>query len=67
MFTGTNISTPVLNYVNKYYAVKEVVCGSGDIAPPFLISALDEGEWSASRPSRFTPVEVTLGTHWVRS
>jgi hypothetical protein len=28
---------------------------SGGIAPPFLISALDGGEWSASRPCRFTP------------
>jgi hypothetical protein len=34
--------------------------GSGGIAPPFLTSALDGGEWSASRPCRFTP-----GTHWI--
>jgi hypothetical protein len=27
----------------------------------FLTSALVAGEWSASRPGRFTP-----GTHWVR-
>jgi hypothetical protein len=26
-----------------------------DIAPPSLTSALDEGEWSALRPGRFTP------------
>jgi len=26
----------------------------------FLTSALDGGEWSASRASRFTP-----GTHWI--
>jgi hypothetical protein len=33
--------------------------GSGDIAPPFLTSALDEGDWSASRP--FTlPVNLQL-------
>jgi hypothetical protein len=25
------------------------------IAPPSLISALDGGEWSTSRPGRFTP------------
>jgi hypothetical protein len=31
--------------------------GSGDIAPPFLTSALDGGEWSSSRPCRFTPRE----------
>jgi hypothetical protein len=38
--------------------------GGGCIAPPFLTSALDEGEWSASRPCRFTPLErlpVSLG------
>jgi hypothetical protein len=30
----------------------------------FSTSALDEGEWSASRPGRaFTPVESTPGTH----
>jgi hypothetical protein len=28
---------------------------SGGIAPLFLTSALDTGEWSASRPSHFTP------------
>jgi hypothetical protein len=28
-------------------------------------SALDEGEWSASRPDRFTPRETALGTHWI--
>jgi hypothetical protein len=28
--------------------------GSGGIAPPFLTSALDEGEWSAVCPGRFT-------------
>jgi hypothetical protein len=31
----------------------------------FLTSALAEGEWSASRPGRFTPGEWTLGTHWI--
>jgi hypothetical protein len=29
--------------------------GTGGIAPSFLTSALDGGEWSASRPSPFTP------------
>jgi hypothetical protein len=27
------------------------------MAPPFLISALDRGMWSASRPCRFNPGE----------
>jgi hypothetical protein len=30
-----------------------------------LTSALDEGEWSASRPGRFTPRESATGTHWI--
>jgi hypothetical protein len=31
---------------------------NGGIAPPFLTSALDEGEWSASRPDK-----TAAGTH----
>jgi hypothetical protein len=31
----------------------------------FLTSALVGGEWSALRPSRFTPGERTFGTHWI--
>jgi hypothetical protein len=42
-----------------HYAV-ETYGGCGDIASPFLTSALDGGERSASRPGRFTP-----GTHCV--
>jgi hypothetical protein len=30
-----------------------------------LISALDGGEWLASRPGRFTPREKAPGTHWI--
>jgi hypothetical protein len=30
-----------------------------------LSSALDGGEWSASRPGRFTPSERAPGTHWI--
>jgi hypothetical protein len=29
--------------------------GSGGAVPPFLTSALDGGEWSASCPGHFTP------------
>jgi hypothetical protein len=32
-----------------------------------LTSALHGGEWSASRPGRFTPRERAPGTHWIRS
>jgi hypothetical protein len=31
----------------------------------FLISALDGGEWSASRSGRFTPRERAPGTDWI--
>lgn len=31
----------------------------------FWISALNVGEWQASRPGRFTPDEGTPGAHWV--
>jgi hypothetical protein len=31
----------------------------------FLTSVLDGGEWSASRPSRFTPRERVPGNHWI--
>jgi len=31
----------------------------------FLTSALDGGEWSASRPGRFTHRERVLDTHWI--
>jgi hypothetical protein len=30
-----------------------------------LTSALDAGEWSASRSGRFTPRETASGTHWI--
>jgi len=30
----------------------------------FLNFALDGGEWSASRPGRFTPEEKAPGTRW---
>jgi hypothetical protein len=30
-----------------------------------VISALDRGEWSASRPGRFTPGERVPDTYWI--
>jgi hypothetical protein len=30
-----------------------------------LTSALDGGQWSASRPGRFTPGERVAGAHWI--
>jgi hypothetical protein len=38
---------------------------NGSIAPPFLTSALGAGEWSLSRPFRFTPGESVPGTHLI--
>jgi hypothetical protein len=32
----------------------------------FLTSALVGGEWSASGPCRFTPLESGPGTRWIR-
>jgi hypothetical protein len=32
-----------------------------------LTTALDGGEWSASRPSRFTPRKITPDTHWLEA
>jgi hypothetical protein len=32
-----------------------------------LTPALDGGEWSASRPGRFTPKERAPDTHWIGS
>jgi hypothetical protein len=33
----------------------------------FLTSAVDGGEWSASRPGRFIPRERAPGTQWIGS
>jgi hypothetical protein len=39
--------------------------GSGGIAPLFLASALDVGDWSASCHSHFTHRERAAGTHCI--
>jgi hypothetical protein len=41
----------------------EDVLGNGSIAPPFLNSALDGGEWS--RPGSFNPGERAPGNRWI--
>jgi hypothetical protein len=42
------------------------VCGGVDVEIHiFLTLALVGGEWSASRPCRFTPGESALGIHWI--
>jgi hypothetical protein len=37
--------------------------GSRSVAPQFLTSVLDGGEWSVSRPLRFVPKVTAPGTH----
>jgi hypothetical protein len=39
--------------------------GSGHIAPRIFTSILDGGEWSASRPGRFTPKKKAPGIHCI--
>jgi hypothetical protein len=48
--------TPVFNYALYH----EDIWGSGDIAPPFFIPAVDGGELKASCPCRFTPAEIAF-------
>jgi hypothetical protein len=55
----------VLPGLNSLSTCHEDIWGSGGIAPPFLTSALDGGEWSTSHPCCFTPGETALGTHCV--
>jgi hypothetical protein len=41
--------------------------GGGDIKTHLsYVSTLVGGEWSASRPCRFTLGEELTGTHWIR-
>jgi hypothetical protein len=51
-------------FLTKHEAMK-AYWGSGSIAPHILTTALDGGEWSASRPGRFTPREEDPVTHWI--
>jgi hypothetical protein len=39
---------------------------SGNIALPFLTSALDGGQWSSPHPNLSTPREWALGAHCIR-
>jgi hypothetical protein len=65
------LSLSIINYASCHEAVRK----NGDIAPPFLTSALDGGELSALYPCCFTPEEtapitrrtpVLLWTLWRR-
>jgi hypothetical protein len=48
-----NLSLFLINQAPRHEDVWE----SGGTAQPLLNSVLDRGEWSASRPCRFTPKE----------
>jgi hypothetical protein len=52
--------------LTKRYAMKTYwgTEGTAPVIQSFLTSALDGGEWSASRPARFTPGLRTPATHW---
>jgi hypothetical protein len=51
-------------YLIKWAPPHEDVWRREGIAPPVLISVLDDCEWSESHPGRFTPGERVPGTHW---
>jgi hypothetical protein len=57
----------VCMYVITNSAVEEYGGGGGclAIAPLFMASEPDEGEWPFSRPCRFTPVQSAHGTHLI--
>jgi hypothetical protein len=50
----------------RNYAARQGRRGSGGIAPPFLIPAVDGGEWSASPNCRFTPVPIGWEAGWTQ-
>jgi hypothetical protein len=56
---GKGKVVPVFNYAMKAYGGVDVKIHI------FLTSALVGGEWSASRPGRFTPGERAPGTHCI--
>jgi hypothetical protein len=51
-------------FLTKHHAMK-AYWGVEDSSTYYLTSALDGGDWSASRPGRFTPRERAPGTHWI--
>jgi hypothetical protein len=59
---GKFVSVLFLNWAQRH----EVVLGEWRYSSTHsLTSTLDGGEWSASRPGRFTPTERVTVTHWV--
>jgi hypothetical protein len=58
-----NLSLGVINWAQRH----DVISGSEHIGPPFVTSALDGGEWSASRSCCLTPRTTVPGTHCIGS
>jgi hypothetical protein len=58
-----DLSEEIMTCTVKHHVMN--IWGSGGIAPPFLTSALDGGEWSASSHCLFIPEERAPGTHWI--
>jgi hypothetical protein len=57
------IKSKVIHVLKQATRQKDVWVGAGSV-PQFLISVLDGGEGSTSRPGRFTPGEKVVGIHW---
>jgi hypothetical protein len=49
----------------SYVLFHEDILWSGGTAQPFFTSALDVGQWSASRPCHFIAEERAPGAHWI--
>jgi hypothetical protein len=62
---GSHVKIELSLCLINYALCHEDIRGRGAIAPPFLTSSLNGSEWSASRPSRFSPGESDHGTHWI--
>jgi hypothetical protein len=61
---GKDKVVSVLLFLTEHHATK-AYWGSGCIAPRILTSAIDWGEWSASRTGRSTHRKRAPGTHWI--
>jgi hypothetical protein len=59
------LGKPIVSQLLQKAPRHEDVWGSGDIAPPFSTSGLDEGKWSASYTGRLIPDERSPGTHCI--
>jgi hypothetical protein len=55
-----------LALILTYQALRHEGYGRVDVySRIYMTSALAGGEWSASRPGRFTPGERAPGTYWI--